>query len=66
MPYDTLFTPIQVGDKTVKNRIQLSALTRNRAKDTIPNDLLVEHYVQKAKGEIGFLVTEGTLITRQG
>ena len=57
---------LQVGDVTIPNKIALSALTRNRALDTVPTDFMVEHYVQKVEGGIGLIVTEGVLITRQG
>ncbi|KAF9568768.1 FMN-linked oxidoreductase [Agrocybe pediades] len=59
-----LFTPIRIGDKTLKNRYTMSALTRNRAENTYPTHLIKEHYVQRANA--GLIVTEGTLITRQG
>ncbi|KAF9568769.1 FMN-linked oxidoreductase [Agrocybe pediades] len=59
-----LFTPVQVGDKTLKNRITMSALTRNRAENTYPTHLIKEHYVQRASA--GLLVSEATLVVRQG
>ncbi|KIL64840.1 hypothetical protein M378DRAFT_11189 [Amanita muscaria Koide BX008] len=61
---DVLFTPLKLGDVTLPNRIFMSALTRDRAVDTIPTDLMVEYYVQRA--DAGLIVTEGALITRQG
>lgn len=42
----------------------MSALTRNRAPGTVPNDLMKEYYVQRAAA--GLIVSEGTLVTRQG
>ncbi|KAF8344376.1 flavoprotein NADH-dependent oxidoreductase [Amanita rubescens] len=59
-----LFEPLQLGDITIKNRIAMSALTRDRATKTIPNEVMQEYYVQRSNA--GFIVTEGTLITRQG
>ncbi|KAF5311037.1 hypothetical protein D9619_008127 [Psilocybe cf. subviscida] len=59
-----LFSPLVLGDHTLKNRITMSALTRNRAVDTYPTDLMVEYYVQRASA--GLIVTEGVLIARQG
>ncbi|KAM6492767.1 oye family NADH-dependent flavin oxidoreductase [Amanita muscaria] len=61
---DVLFTPLKLGDVTLPNRIFMSALTRDRAVDTIPTDLMLEYYVQRA--DAGLIVTEGALITRQG
>jgi len=44
----------------------MSALTRNRSTRTVPNDVMKEYYVQRAKGNAGLIISEGTLITRQG
>ncbi|KAF9478936.1 FMN-linked oxidoreductase [Pholiota conissans] len=59
-----LFNPVKVGNTELKNRIGMCALTRNRAPDTYPTDLMKEYYVQRA--DAGLIITEGTLITRQG
>jgi 2,4-dienoyl-CoA reductase-like NADH-dependent reductase (Old Yellow Enzyme family) len=44
----------------------MSALTRNRSTDTVPNEIMQKYYVQRAIGGAGLIVSEGTLITRQG
>ncbi|CAK5282318.1 unnamed protein product [Mycena citricolor] len=61
-----LFTPTKLGSVTIPNRIGMSALTRNRSDHTVPNAIMLEYYVQRAKGGTGFIVTEGTLPSRQG
>ncbi|KAG6836940.1 hypothetical protein H0H93_000830 [Arthromyces matolae] len=61
-----LFTPLKVGSVTLRNRIAMSALTRNRAPATIPSDAMTEYYAQRADGGAGLITTEGVLITRQG
>ncbi|KAJ7812640.1 flavoprotein NADH-dependent oxidoreductase [Mycena olivaceomarginata] len=61
-----LFTSLRLGSTTISNRIGMSALTRNRSSGTVPNDLMLEYYVQRAKGGAGLIVSEGILITRQG
>ena len=61
---DVLFTPLQLGDVTLRNRIFMNSLTRDRAVNTIPTDLMLEYYVQRA--DAGLIISEGTLITRQG
>lgn len=58
MAYDDLFTPYTHGDLTVPHRIAMAPLTRNRAKDTVPGDLNVEYYAQRASAAI--LISEGT------
>ncbi|KAJ7051912.1 glycerol trinitrate reductase protein [Mycena amicta] len=66
MSTPTLFTPLKLGSTTIPNRVGMSALTRNRASKTVPNDIMREYYVQRAQGGAGLIVTEGVLITRQG
>lgn len=65
----TLFKPLHVTDSLqLEHRIILAPLTRMRAtKESdgvyVPNDLIVEHYAQRAsKG--GLLLTEATPISR--
>ncbi|KAJ6496173.1 flavoprotein NADH-dependent oxidoreductase [Mycena sanguinolenta] len=61
-----LFTPLKLGSTTTSNRIGMSALTRNRSTATVPNELTLRYYVQRAKGGAGLIVSEGVLITQQG
>jgi N-ethylmaleimide reductase len=59
-----IFTPIQYGAATAKNRVVLAPLTRVRAdKDLRPTDLHVEYYSQRA--DAGLLITEATVISPQ-
>ncbi|KAF5379551.1 hypothetical protein D9757_009274 [Collybiopsis confluens] len=61
-----LFEPLQLGSITLRNRVLMSALTRNRALPTnVPNSLMVEYYRQRAKSA-GMIVSEGALICQQG
>ncbi|KAH8830046.1 flavoprotein NADH-dependent oxidoreductase [Flagelloscypha sp. PMI_526] len=62
----SLFQPLVLGSTTIHNRIAMSALTRNRAIDTVSTDLMVEYYTQRARGGAGLIVTEGILVSRQG
>lgn len=64
---EALFTPLKVGELTLRNRIVMSALTRSRSVPTsVPNEVNVEYYTQRAKGGAGLIVTEGALILQQG
>lgn len=54
----TLFTPIQLGDLSLKNRIVMAPLTRSRAIGNVPNSLMEQYYSQRA--EAGLIITEGT------
>ena len=66
MSAKALFAPLQLGSITLKNRFVMSPLTRSRAKNTYPTELMKEYYVQRVHGGVGLIVTEGILITRQG
>ncbi|KAF5358666.1 hypothetical protein D9758_007683 [Tetrapyrgos nigripes] len=61
-----LLKPVKIGPYTARNRIFMSALTRNRSVPTsVPNEVNVEYYRQRARSA-GLIVTEGVLITQQG
>ncbi|PPQ99234.1 hypothetical protein CVT24_009253 [Panaeolus cyanescens] len=64
--FTALFKPLQIGDIMIKNRITMSALTRNRAVNTYPTELMKEYYLQRVRGDTGLIVTEGILVSRQG
>ncbi|KAK0431024.1 NADH:flavin oxidoreductase/NADH oxidase [Armillaria borealis] len=62
----TLFQPLQLGHIALKNRIFMSATTRNRSVSTsVPNGINVEYYQQHAAGGAGFIATESILIVQQ-
>lgn len=59
----TLFSPLRVGSQTLKHRIVLAPLTRNRAnKQGVPTDLNLTYYQQRAT-DGGLLITEATGIS---
>ncbi|KAK7052201.1 Oxidored-FMN domain-containing protein [Favolaschia claudopus] len=62
----SLFTPLKIGSTTIQNRLGMPAMTRSRSSATIPNEIMKEYYVQRAKGGAGLIVSEGILIARQG
>lgn len=60
-----LFTPLSLGDISLKNRIAMAPMTRGRAgDDRIANELMAEHYFQRASA--GLLITEATVISKEG
>ncbi|KAK0469957.1 uncharacterized protein EV420DRAFT_1662635 [Desarmillaria tabescens] len=64
---NTLFQPLQLGPITLKNRVFMSSMTRNRSIPTnVPNDIMVEYYRQRAAGGAGLIIAEGILISQQG
>jgi len=58
-----LFSPLQLGEYELPNRIFMAPMTRNRAPDTVPNALMAEYYRQRATG--GLLITEGSQVSQQ-
>jgi N-ethylmaleimide reductase len=60
-----LFEPLLIGELNLKNRIVLAPMTRGRAgQERVPNDLMAEYYYQRSGA--GMLVTEATVISKQG
>jgi len=53
-----LFSKTTLGPLSLQNRLVMSPMTRSRAIDNVPNDLMVEYYVQRATA--GLIITEGT------
>lgn len=66
MKHAALFTPIDMGRITLKNRIVLPPLTRQRSAQPgdIATDLMATYYRQRASA--GFMVSEGTQIEPRG
>ncbi|MDX1796789.1 MAG: alkene reductase, partial [Hydrogenovibrio sp.] len=60
---DALFQPVKLGDQTIPNRFIMAPLTRCRAINHIPNDLMAEYYSQRASA--GLIITECTMVTPQ-
>ncbi|MEM9905744.1 MAG: alkene reductase [Cyanobacteria bacterium P01_D01_bin.44] len=56
-----LFSSIQLGRYTLPNRIVMAPMTRLRAVDSIPTDLMAEYYAQRASA--GLIITECTMVS---
>ena len=52
-----LFDTFSLGSITLRNRMVMAPMTRNRAIGNVPNDLMAAYYAQRAG--IGLIVTEG-------
>jgi len=59
-----LFEDYQLGNNTLSNRVVMCPLTRCRAIDNVPNDLMATYYSQRAGA--GLIITEGTSPSRNG
>lgn len=54
----TALTPYRLGNAELKNRVVMAPMTRSRALNNIPNELMAEYYAQRASA--GLIITEGT------
>jgi N-ethylmaleimide reductase len=59
-----LFTPVELGAMRLKHRVVMAPLTRSRSvqPNSIPGDLMVEYYAQRAS-DGGFILGEATNIS---
>ena len=61
----TLFDPLRLGDLTLKNRIVMAPLTRQRSGvRRVPGPMVAEYYRQRASA--GLIVSEATSVTPLG
>lgn len=64
MNSNDLFTPLQLGDFEIRNRIVMAPMTRNRATDTIPQAIMATYYRQRASA--GLIISEASQVSEQG
>lgn len=58
MKSNTSFTTHNLGELNLSNRIVMAPMTRSRAINNVPNELIATYYSQRA--EAGLIITEGT------
>ncbi|TWU09796.1 alkene reductase [Allorhodopirellula heiligendammensis] len=59
-----LFQPLRIGMLELPNRILMAPLTRARASDRVPNEMMADYYAQRASA--GLIISEATAISSQG
>jgi N-ethylmaleimide reductase len=64
MKHYKLFTSYQLGTTALMNRIVMAPMTRCRAFNNVPNDLMAKYYHQRSGA--GLIITEGTSPSRKG
>ncbi len=64
MKTDSLFSPFQLKSLNLKNRIVMAPMTRSFSPDGIPTDDVAAYYRKRAEGEVGLILSEGTVIDR--
>ncbi len=58
MPEQLIWSPLQLGPVTVRNRIVFSAHLTNYAKDGLPTEQHAAYYAARAAGGAGLIITE--------
>lgn len=59
-----LFSPCTLGSLELKNRVVMAPMTRSRAIDNLPNELMAEYYSQRSGA--GLIISEGTAPSPNG
>ncbi len=59
-----LFSTTTLGGVTLQNHLVMAPMTRSRAINNVPNELIVQYYAQRASA--GLIVTEGTSSSPNG
>lgn len=60
----SLFSPFTLSGLPLKNRVVMAPMTRARAESTVPDELTVLYYQQRAGA--GLIITEGVPVSLQG
>ncbi|RCK44195.1 1,2-oxophytodienoate reductase [Thalassospira profundimaris] len=61
---DILFTPFKLKSLELANRIVMAPMTRSKAPSGIPGDANAAYYKRRAEGQVGLILSEGTVIDR--
>ena len=63
---NSLFTPFSVRGLTIPNRIVMAPMTRGFSPDGVPGQNVAEYYKRRGDSDVGLIITEGTVIDRDG
>lgn len=64
MSTNNLFKPFDLKTLHLKNRIVMAPMTRSFSPNGIPTDEVAAYYRKRAAGEVGLILSEGTVIDR--
>ena len=60
---DPLFAPLRLNERmTLKNRIVMAPMTRNRSPDGVPGPDVAAYYRRRAENDVALIVTEGVAV----
>ena len=67
MSLDSLFSPIAIGKLAIQNRIVMPPMATNyTSPEGFVTDRQIAYYVERAKGDVGYITVEHTGILQQG
>jgi 2,4-dienoyl-CoA reductase-like NADH-dependent reductase (Old Yellow Enzyme family) len=61
-----LFRPFRLRGMELSNRIVMAPMTRSHSPGGFPNDENAAYYARRAAGQVGLILSEGTLTRRRG
>ncbi|WP_205853738.1 NADH:flavin oxidoreductase [Phenylobacterium deserti] len=64
MSTDVLFRPLKLKGVELKNRIVMAPMTRSKAPGGVPGALNAAYYRRRAEGDVGLILSEGTVVDR--
>lgn len=64
MNTDSLFKPFNLKSLNIKNRIVMAPMTRSFSPNGVPTNDVADYYQKRAEGEVGLILSEGTVIDR--
>ena len=63
---NALFTPFTVRGLTLPNRIVMAPMTRSFSPNGVPGQDVADYYERRGNSDVGLIITEGTVIDREG
>ena len=64
MTDNLLFKPFRLKSLEIKNRIVMAPMTRSFSPGGVPTDEVADYYARRSQGEVGLIVSEGTVVNR--
>lgn len=64
MSITNLFAPFRLKSLELRNRIVMAPMTRSFSPGGVPTDDVAAYYRKRAEGEVGLILSEGTVIDR--
>jgi 2,4-dienoyl-CoA reductase-like NADH-dependent reductase (Old Yellow Enzyme family) len=64
MSTQSLFQPFQLKTLNLKNRIVMAPMTRSFSPNGVPTADVARYYEKRAEGDVGLILSEGTVIDR--